>query len=110
MTVVRVPENSDTVVDGEAAPIANDNGVPRRKAPRLRSSASGELSLAGSLGWRQPNAPAALAAALGEIAADLWLAGLATLTDTPIVATLGVSDVALSSCQVANDQAEGLGS
>lgn len=60
--------------------------------------------------WRYPEAPLDLARALGQIAADLWVAGKLTLTDTPCVATLGVTDAEGSSRQVAHDQAEGLAS
>jgi hypothetical protein len=59
--------------------------------------------------WRYPEAPLDLARALGEIAADLWLAGKLTLTDTPFVATVGTNAEGPSR-QVADDQAEGLGS
>ncbi len=60
--------------------------------------------------WRYPEAPLDLARALGQIAADLWVAGKLTLTDTPSVATLGATDAEGSGRQVAHDQAEGLGS
>jgi hypothetical protein len=38
--------------------------------------------------WRYPEAPLDLARALGEIAADLWLAGKVALTPTYSVATI----------------------
>ena len=60
--------------------------------------------------WRYPEAPLDLARALGEIAADLWLAGKLHLTDTPSVATLGATDAEGPTRQVTHDQAEGLGS
>lgn len=60
--------------------------------------------------WRYPEAPLDLARALGQIAADLWVAGKLTLTDTPSVATLATTDATQPGRQVSNDQAEGLGS
>lgn len=41
--------------------------------------------------WRYPEAPNDLATALGQIAADLWIAGKLTLTEGTFVATVGTS-------------------
>ena len=59
--------------------------------------------------WRNPDSPMNLAAALGQIAADLWLSGKVTLTDTPSVATLGALHDPQTGREVTDDQAEGLG-
>ena len=47
------------------------------------------IQLQNAIVWRYPEAPLDLARALGEIAADLWLAGKVALTAHPSVATLG---------------------
>lgn len=39
--------------------------------------------------WRYPEAPLDLATALGQIAAELWVAGRLTLTEGTFVATVG---------------------
>ncbi|CAN5198806.1 hypothetical protein BH11MYX1_BH11MYX1_56500 [soil metagenome] len=63
-----------------------------------------------NISWKDPGAPLILAHALGQIAADLWLAGKTPLTKTPIVATVGVHHGTHAGSEVTDDQAEGLGS
>lgn len=58
--------------DSRTPPPANDNA---------RAPCTG-IALVGALQWRHPDAMLELAAALGEIAADLWLAGKGPLTVT----------------------------
>ncbi|HEX4354401.1 MAG TPA: hypothetical protein VHZ95_15835 [Polyangiales bacterium] len=69
-----------------------------------------KLRFKNALVWRYPEAPIELAKTLGQIAADLWVAGKLTLTDVPAVATLGSTDAEKPCRQVAHDQAEGFGS
>jgi len=59
--------------------------------------------------WRYPDAPLDLAKALGQIAADLWLAGKLPLIADPVVATLGSTDAEAPRSEVPHDQAPGLG-
>lgn len=59
--------------------------------------------------WRHPDSPMILAVALGQIAADLWLSGKVSLTNTPSVATLGAPHDSQTGREVTDDQAEGLG-
>lgn len=58
--------------------------------------------------WRHPGADADLAAALGGLAADLWLAGKVTLTCGPGVPTLGPAHAPVIGGEVTNDQAADL--
>lgn len=58
--------------------------------------------------WRYPEAQLDLATALGQIAADLWVAGRLTLTEGTFVATFGLSDEAHQ--QDRGGEAEAVGS
>lgn len=59
--------------------------------------------------WRTPDARIEVAAALGAIAADLWLAGKVRLTSGHSVATLAVDEEAGASRQDRDGQASGDG-
>lgn len=54
--------------------------------------------------WRDGNAPVALARALGEIAADLWLRDRVRLTPGHTVATIGTDEATRASAEDAGDQ------
>lgn len=62
-----------------------------------------------ALAWRDDDAPIALARVLGEVAADLWLAGKVTLTPDHVVATMS-TDAEAAPDQDGDDQAAGDGS
>lgn len=59
--------------------------------------------------WRYPEAPLDLATALGQIAADLWVGGRLTLTESTFVATFGLSDEAHHVQQDRGGEAEAVG-
>ena len=59
--------------------------------------------------WRYPEAPAELARALGQIAADLWVAGKLVLTEDHFVATLAVDAEAATPGEDRDDQVAGDG-
>ena len=50
-----------------------------------------KLRFQNAIVWRYPEAQLDLAKALGQIAADLWVAGRLTLTEGTFVATVGSS-------------------
>lgn len=57
-------------------------------------SAHHKLHFENALAWRYPEAPVDLATALGQIAADLWVAGRLSFTEGAFVATFALSDEA----------------
>jgi hypothetical protein len=59
--------------------------------------------------WRYPEAALDLATALGQIAADLWVAGKLSLTEGAFVATFGLSDEAHHIQQDRGGAAEAVG-
>lgn len=86
MTLVTKHENDGVRSDAEPDPsVANDNEHASQPAPRR--GVREPISL--TIGWRYSEARLALARALGEIAADLWLSGKLRLTEDPTVATIG---------------------
>lgn len=109
MTLASDPTKGDAELARE--PVANDNEVTSRSAPRRRLPPPVEPALPLTIGWRYSEARAALARALGEIAADLWLAGKLPLTEGHHVATIGHSHAALedNTDQERDRQAEDLG-
>ena len=60
--------------------------------------------------WRYPEAALDLATALGQIAADLWVAGRLTLTEGSFVATFAPSHEAHHDEQDRGGEAEAVGS
>jgi hypothetical protein len=87
MTVATEHENDDVRPAAEAdPPAANDNEHASQRAPRRGVRESAPISV--TIGWRYSEARLALARALGEIAADLWLSGKLRLTEDHTVATI----------------------
>jgi hypothetical protein len=113
MTIAPEPTNDNAgLVREPDLPVANDNELSRRRAPRLRVPSSGEpAKVSVEIRWRYSEARLALARALGEIAADLWLSGKLPLTEDHSVATIAHSHAALShdADQERDRQAQDLG-
>ena len=65
-----------------------------------------KLRLNDPIVWRYPEAPLDLARSLGQIAADLWVAGKLTLTEGTFVATVGASHGAHHEDQDRGSEAE----
>lgn len=87
MTLATKNENDRVRSDAEPDPsVANDNEHASQPAPRRGTRESAPISL--TIGWRYSEARLALARALGEIAADLWLSGKLRLTGDHTVATI----------------------
>ena len=68
-----------------------------------------KLRFNNAMAWRYPEAQLDLATALGQIAADLWVAGKLTLTEGTFVATVGASHGAHHEDQDRGSEAEARG-
>jgi hypothetical protein len=81
-----------TVVPAEAQHAKEDeHPAGTGAAPMSGARRHHRLRLHDAIVWRYPEAPIDLAKALGEIAADLWVAGKLSFTTGTFVATVGSS-------------------